>query len=89
MSGDALEVPGVVVEALRGGTFTVDVALGGATRRVLAKLCGRMAKFRIRVLAGDCVTVEVSPYDLSRGRITERERLEPRTPGDPARRRNN
>jgi translation initiation factor IF-1 len=56
----------------RGGFFEVDVAAGAFRRRVRARLCGKMVTGRIRVIAGDRVTVEVNPYDTSRGRITFR-----------------
>jgi translation initiation factor IF-1 len=49
--------------------FRVDLENGHS---LLATMAGKMRKFRIRILAGDKVTVEVSPYDLSRGRITFR-----------------
>ena len=65
--GDKLEFDGVVQEALPNAMFKVkcDNGLG-----VLATISGRMRQFYIRILPGDRVTVEVSPSDLSRGRIT-------------------
>lgn len=60
---------GRVTEVLGNSNFRVQVT---ETHSVLAKIAGRMRKFRIRVLPGDRVTVEVSPYDLTRGRITYR-----------------
>ncbi|NJB67455.1 translation initiation factor IF-1 [Desulfobaculum xiamenense] len=68
---DAIEVQGVVEEALPNATFRVKLENG---HEVLAHISGKMRKFRIRVLPGDKVTVELSPYDLSRGRITFRPR---------------
>ena len=65
----ALEIDGIVSELLRNSTFRVTLQNGHS---VLATIAGKMRKFRIRVLAGDRVTIEVSPYDLSRGRITYR-----------------
>jgi translation initiation factor IF-1 len=65
----AIEVDGVVAEVLPSAMFRVDLDNG---HKVLATAAGKMRKFRIRVLAGDRVTVTVSPYDLSRGRITFR-----------------
>ena len=50
------------------------VALDGGRHEVLAYTAGKMRKFRIRIVAGDQVRVEVSPYDLSRGRIVYRAR---------------
>ncbi|HET7564189.1 MAG TPA: translation initiation factor IF-1 [Gemmatimonadaceae bacterium] len=66
---DVIELEGVVTEVLPNVTFRVAVS---DAHEVLTPLAGRMRRFRIRVLAGDCVRVEVSPYDLTRGRITYR-----------------
>ena len=66
---EAMEFEGQVTEVLPNATFRVLLANG---HDVLATLAGRMRRFRIRVLAGDRVTLEVSPYDLNRGRITYR-----------------
>ncbi len=68
---EAIEVQGVVEEALPNATFRVTLENG---HEVLAHISGKMRKFRIRVLPGDKVTVELSPYDLTRGRITYRPR---------------
>lgn len=65
----AIEVDGVVSEVLPSAMFRVELDNG---HKVLATTAGKMRKFRIRVLAGDRVTVTVSPYDLTRGRITFR-----------------
>jgi translation initiation factor IF-1 len=72
MSGEAIEVTGVVLDHLRGDLYEVEAALGSTRRRVLAKRSGRLVLHRIFVLPGDDVTVEVSPYDLNRGRIVHR-----------------
>jgi translation initiation factor IF-1 len=69
MKEEAIELEGVVAEVLPSAMFRVDLANG---HRLLATAAGKMRKFRIRILAGDRVTVEVSPYDLARGRITFR-----------------
>ena len=66
---DAIEMEGVVEEVLPNATFRVWVNGG---HDVLTTLGGKMRQFRIRVLQGDQVKIEVSPYDLSRGRITYR-----------------
>jgi translation initiation factor IF-1 len=66
---DAIEVEGVVTEVLPDQKFRVKLQNDHV---VLAYAAGRMSKFRIRVLVGDRVTVELSPYDLERGRITYR-----------------
>ena len=68
---DKLVVEGVVVEALPGTQFKVRLENGV---EILAYLSGKMRKFYIRILLGDRVKVEMSPYDLSRGRITFRHR---------------
>jgi translation initiation factor IF-1 len=65
----AIELEGVVAEVLPSAMFRVDLENG---HRLLATTAGKMRKFRIRILAGDRVTVAVSPYDLARGRITFR-----------------
>ena len=69
MKEAGIELDGVVSEVLPSAMFRVDLDNG---HTVLATTAGKMRKFRIRVLAGDRVTVTVSPYDLSRGRITFR-----------------
>jgi translation initiation factor IF-1 len=66
---DAIEMEGTVAEVLPNATFRVTVNGG---HDVLTTLGGKMRQNRIRVLAGDLVKIEVSPYDLSRGRITYR-----------------
>lgn len=70
-AADTLAVDGKVVEALPNAMFTVELESGHS---VLGHLAGKMRKHYIRVLPGDRVTVELSPYDLSRGRITFRHR---------------
>jgi translation initiation factor IF-1 len=66
---EAIEIEGTVSEVLPSAMFRVDLDNG---HRLLATAAGKMRRFRIRVLAGDRVTVAVSPYDLTRGRITFR-----------------
>lgn len=68
---EAIEVQGVVKEALPNAYFKVEMENG---HQILAHLSGKMRKYYIRVLPGDQVTVALSPYDLSRGRITFRNR---------------
>jgi translation initiation factor IF-1 len=65
----AIEIEGQVQDVLRNSTFRVICSNGHS---VLATIAGKMRKFRIRVLAGDRVTLALSPYDLTRGRITYR-----------------
>ena len=69
---DAIELEGTVMEVLPNATFRVAV---NEQHNVLTTLGGNMRRFRIRVLQGDRVTVEVSPYDLTRGRITFRHKV--------------
>lgn len=68
---DAISVEGRVIDALPNAMFTVELENG---HTVLGHLAGKMRKNFIRVLPGDRVTVELSPYDLTRGRITFRQR---------------
>lgn len=66
---EAIEVEGVVTESLPSANFRVELANG---HQVLAYASGRMRRHFIRILPGDRVLVELSPYDLTRGRITYR-----------------
>jgi len=66
---DKVEIEGTVIETLPGTQFRVKLDTG---HEVLAYLSGRMRKYYIRILLGDRVRVELSPYDLTRGRIVYR-----------------
>jgi translation initiation factor IF-1 len=66
---EAIEVEGTVREALPNAMFWVELANG---HKVLAHISGKMRMHYIRILPGDKVLIELSPYDLSRGRITYR-----------------
>ena len=66
---EAIEVEGKVLETLPNATFQVELENG---HKVLAHVSGKMRMHYIRILPGDSVTVELSPYDLTRGRITYR-----------------
>ncbi len=66
---DPIEVQGTVVEPLPNAMFRVELENG---HKVLAHVSGKMRMNFIRILPGDKVTIELSPYDLSRGRITYR-----------------
>jgi len=66
---DVIEVEGVVQEALPNATFKVELQNG---HKVLAHISGKLRMNFIRILPGDKVTLELSPYDLTRGRITWR-----------------
>ena len=67
---EAIEMEGVVEEVLPNTTYRIRIA--NFERTVLASLNGRMRQHNIKVLAGDTVELEFSPYDLTRGRITRR-----------------
>lgn len=69
---DAIEVEGVVKEALPNTMFRVELKNGG--HMIMAHLSGKMRKHFIRIVPGDTVKVALSPYDLNRGRIIFRER---------------
>jgi translation initiation factor IF-1 len=66
---DAIEVMGKVVEKFRAGMFTVELDAG---MPVLASMAGRLRRNRIKIMTGDRVSLELSPYDLTKGRITYR-----------------
>ena len=66
---DVIEVEGKVVDTMPNAMFTVELENG---HQILATVSGKIRKNYIRILAGDRVTVEMSPYDLTRGRITYR-----------------
>lgn len=66
---DVIEVQGVVRETLPNAMFRVELETG---HKILAHISGKMRMHFIRILPGDRVTVELSPYDLTRGRITYR-----------------
>ena len=68
---DHIEMQGTVIETLPNTMFRVELENGHV---VTAHISGKMRKHYIRILTGDAVTVELTPYDLSKGRITYRER---------------
>lgn len=68
---DVIEVEGTVIEPLPNAMFRVELENG---HKVLAHISGKMRMHFIRILPGDKVTVQLSPYDLSRGRIVYRKR---------------
>jgi len=81
---EAIEVEGLVTEVLPDQNFRVRLQNDHV---VLAYAAGKMSKFRIRVLVGDMVTLELSPYDMNRGRITYRHKVGDTTPRPAPRRR--
>ena len=66
---EVIQVEGVVTEALPNAMFRVELENG---RMILAHICGKMRMNLVRILPGDRVRVEVTPYDLTKGRITWR-----------------
>ena len=66
---EAIEMEGIVTEALPNTTFRVELENG---HHIIAHISGKMRKHYIRILTGDTVTVEMTPYDLTKGRITFR-----------------
>ncbi|MCH7515728.1 MAG: translation initiation factor IF-1 [Bacteroidetes bacterium] len=68
---DNIEIEGVVVESLPNAMFRVELENG---HKILAHISGKMRMHYIRILPGDKVTVDMSPYDLTKGRITYRTR---------------
>lgn len=75
-SKQVIEVDGVVTEALPNTLFRVEIpgAEGEETRVILAHLAGKLRKHYIRIMPGDKVKLEMTPYDLSKGRIVYRSR---------------
>ena len=68
---DVIEIEGIVVEKLPNAMFQVELDNG---HQVLAHISGKLRKNFIRILPGDKVTMEMSPYDLTKGRITWRDK---------------
>ena len=68
---DVIEIEGIVVEKLPNAMFKVELENG---HQVLAHISGKLRKNSIRILPGDKVTMEMSPYDLTKGRITWRDK---------------
>lgn len=79
MGKDAIEMHGVVKECFPNTTFRVECDNG---HELLAYLAGKMRRFYIRVLPGDHVIVEISPYDLTKGRIVKRLKEAPKKEGE-------
>jgi translation initiation factor IF-1 len=70
---DSIEVKGTITDVLPNGMFRVQIETG---QKVLAHLAGKLRVRYIKIVKGDSVSVEMSPYDLTRGRITRRYRHE-------------
>ncbi len=74
---ESIQIEAVVIKALPNAMFMVEAEMEGedkAKHQALCTIAGKMRKYYIRILPGDRVTVELSPYDLTRGRITYRHR---------------
>lgn len=69
---DAIEVQGTVIEMMRGTQFKVQLQNG---HTIIAHISGKMRKNNIKIILGDKVRCEMSPYDLTKGRITYREKI--------------
>ncbi len=69
-----ITVEGVIKETLPNAMFRVEIDIGGNKHEVLAHVSGKMRMHFIKILPGDVVTLEVSPYDLNRGRIVYRQK---------------
>ena len=67
-----LTIDGTIKEALPNSMFRVEIEIGDKQHEVLAYVSGKMRKYFIKILPGDIVTLEISPYDLARGRIVYR-----------------
>ena len=68
----AITIDGTIKETLPNAMFRVNVEIGGDSHTVLAHVSGKMRMHFIKILPGDIVKLEISPYDLTRGRITYR-----------------
>lgn len=71
MSEDTIKAEGVVKELLSNGLYRVELEGG---HQIMAHVKGKMRMFNIRILAGDSVSIEMSPYDLTKGRIVFRKK---------------
>jgi translation initiation factor IF-1 len=71
---EPIQFEATVIKALPNAMFLVEAAMGDERIEILAHVAGKMRKHYIRILPGDRVMVEVSPYDLTRGRIIYRQR---------------
>ncbi|MFW6132313.1 MAG: translation initiation factor IF-1 [Planctomycetota bacterium] len=72
--GDLIEVEGTVKQSLPNAMFRVEIELGETKHEIVAHISGKMRRHYIRITPGDSVTVELSPYDLNKGRIVYRKR---------------
>jgi translation initiation factor IF-1 len=72
--GDAIEVEATVKQALPNAMFRLEVEMGDQTHELIGHISGKMRRHYIRITPGDKVLVQLSPYDLTKGRIVYRQR---------------
>jgi translation initiation factor IF-1 len=72
--GDAIEVEAVVKAALPNAMFRLEIAMGQTKHEIIGHISGKMRRNYIRITPGDKVMVQLSPYDLTKGRIVYRQR---------------
>ncbi len=72
--GDTIEVEAIVKQSLPNAMFRLEVDMGGKKHELIGHISGKMRRHYIRITPGDTVLVELSPYDLSKGRIVYRQR---------------
>lgn len=72
--GDAIEVEAVVKAALPNAMFRLEIEMGEKTHEIIGHISGKMRRNYIRITPGDTVLVQLSPYDLTKGRIVYRQR---------------
>jgi translation initiation factor IF-1 len=74
VKGDNIEMEAVVRQSLPNAMFRLEVEIGGSKREILGVISGKMRRNYIRITPGDRVLIEISPYDLTKGRIVYRQR---------------
>lgn len=72
--GEAIEVEAIVKAALPNAMFRLEIEVGGSTHEIIGHISGKMRRNYIRITMGDKVLVQLSPYDLTKGRIVYRQR---------------
>jgi translation initiation factor IF-1 len=72
--GDVIEVEAIVKQALPNAMFRLEIELGEKTHEIIGHISGKMRRHYIRITPGDKVLVQMSPYDLTKGRIVYRQR---------------
>ncbi len=72
--GDVIEVEAIVKQALPNAMFRLEIEMGESTHEIMGMVSGKMRRHYIRITPGDRVLVEMSPYDLTKGRIVYRQK---------------